>query len=90
MHRRQDRNHRTRTRTLTRTRTFTLTLTLTLTLTRHGGAGLPDGTIRVALTGHTGQSFGFTLMKGVRFDVHGDANDGCGKVRVRVRVRVRG
>jgi len=46
---------------------------------RHGGAGLPDGTIRVALTGHTGQSFGFTLMKGVRFDVHGDANDGCGK-----------
>ena len=49
-----------------------------------------DGTIRVALTGHTGQSFGFTLMKGVRFDVHGDANDGCGKVSVKVRVRVRG
>ena len=46
---------------------------------RYGGAGLPDGTIRVSLTGHTGQSFGFTLMKGVRFDVHGDANDGCGK-----------
>ena len=46
---------------------------------KYGGAGLPDGTIRVALTGHTGQSFGFTLMKGVRFDVHGDANDGCGK-----------
>ena len=40
----------------------------------------------MALTGHTGQSFGFTLMKGVRFDVHGDANDGCGKVRLRVRL----
>jgi len=46
---------------------------------RHGGAGLPDGTITVNITGHTGQSFGFTLAPGVRFDVQGDANDGCGK-----------
>jgi glutamate synthase domain-containing protein 3 len=46
---------------------------------RYGGAGLPDGTITVQMKGHTGQSFGFTLTKGVRFDVQGDANDGCGK-----------
>jgi len=46
---------------------------------RYGGAGLPDGTIHVGLTGHTGQSFGFTLAKGVTMEVKGDANDGCGK-----------
>jgi len=45
-----------------------------------GGAGLPDGTISVLLRGHTGQSFGFTLAKGVTLEVQGDANDGCGKV----------
>mmetsp|Transcript_7127 Transcript_7127/g.20756 ORF Transcript_7127/g.20756 Transcript_7127/m.20756 type:complete len:1627 (+) Transcript_7127:71-4951(+) len=46
---------------------------------RYGGAGLPDGTINVLLRGHTGQSFGFSLAKGVRLEVQGDANDGCGK-----------
>ena len=46
---------------------------------RYGGAGLPDGTIDVRLRGHTGQSFGFTLAKGVRLTVEGDANDYCGK-----------
>jgi len=46
---------------------------------RYGLDGLPDGTIRVLLEGHTGQSFGFTLAKGVRLEVQGDANDGCGK-----------
>ena len=45
----------------------------------YGGAGLPDGTIDVRLRGHTGQSFGFTLAKGVRLTVEGDANDYCGK-----------
>ena len=43
---------------------------------RHGGAGLPDGTITVNLQGHTGQSFGFTLAKGITMTVSGDANDG--------------
>ena len=46
---------------------------------RYGGAGLPDGTITVHLEGHTGQSFGFTLARGVTLSVQGDANDGCGK-----------
>ncbi len=46
---------------------------------RHGASGLPDGTITVNLTGHTGQSFGFTLARGVSLHVTGDANDGCGK-----------
>ena len=46
---------------------------------RYGIEGLPDGTIHVALDGHTGQSFGFVLAKGVTMEVKGDANDGCGK-----------
>jgi len=46
---------------------------------RYGAAGLPDNTITVSLKGHTGQSFGFTLAKGVTMNVEGDANDGCGK-----------
>ena len=46
---------------------------------RHGGKGLPEGTITVNLTGHTGQSFGFTLAPGIAMHVEGDANDGCGK-----------
>jgi glutamate synthase domain-containing protein 3 len=46
---------------------------------RYGGAGLPDDTITVNLEGHTGQSFAFTLAKGITVNVQGDANDGCGK-----------
>jgi len=46
---------------------------------RWGGAGLPDDTITVNLQGHTGQSFAFTLAKGITINVEGDANDGCGK-----------
>ena len=46
---------------------------------RYGGAGLPDGTITVNLEGHTGQSFAFTLARGITINVQGDANDGCGK-----------
>jgi hypothetical protein len=46
---------------------------------RYGSVGLPDGTISVLMRGHTGQSFGFSLAKGIKFEVQGDANDGCGK-----------
>jgi len=46
---------------------------------RYGGAGLPPGTVNVRLRGHTGQSFGFTLARGITLEVQGDANDGCGK-----------
>jgi len=45
----------------------------------YGAAGLPEDSIVVRMTGHTGQSFGFTLAKGITFYVEGDANDGCGK-----------
>ena len=45
---------------------------------RFGRAGLPDGTISIDFDGHTGQSFGFTLAKGISMHVSGDANDGCG------------
>jgi len=46
---------------------------------RHGGEGLPDDTITVNLKGHAGQSFAFTLAKGVTINVEGDANDYAGK-----------
>ena len=50
---------------------------------RYGGEGLPDGTISIKLDGHTGQSFGFTLAKGVALHVSGDANDGAPPSRAR-------
>jgi len=46
---------------------------------RFGEDGLPDETIHIKLKGHAGQSFGFTLAKGIFMDVEGDANDGTGK-----------
>ncbi|WP_066588072.1 glutamate synthase large subunit [Cellulomonas timonensis] len=46
---------------------------------RHGGAGLPDGTIDVTLTGSAGQSFGAFLPRGVTLRLFGDANDYVGK-----------
>lgn len=46
---------------------------------RHGGEGLPDDTISVNLKGHAGQSFAFTLAKGITIHVEGDANDYAGK-----------
>jgi glutamate synthase domain-containing protein 3 len=46
---------------------------------RHGGEGLPDDTITVNLKGHGGQSFGFTLARGITMNVEGDANDYTGK-----------
>jgi len=46
---------------------------------RHGGAGLPDGTIEVTLTGSAGQSFGAFLPRGITLRLVGDANDYFGK-----------
>ena len=46
---------------------------------RHGNEGLPDDTIRIAFTGHAGQSFGAFLARGVTLELTGDANDYVGK-----------
>jgi glutamate synthase domain-containing protein 3 len=45
----------------------------------HGSAGLPGGTIRVALNGSAGQSFGAWLAPGIELSLVGDANDYVGK-----------
>ncbi len=46
---------------------------------RHGGQGLPDGTIDITFTGSAGQSFGAFLPRGITLRLHGDANDYVGK-----------
>jgi glutamate synthase (NADPH/NADH) large chain len=46
---------------------------------RHGGSGLPDGTIDVTLTGSAGQSFGAFVPRGITLRLVGDANDYFGK-----------
>ena len=46
---------------------------------RYGGAGLPDGTIDITLTGSAGQSFGAFLPRGITLRLVGDANDYLGK-----------
>lgn len=46
---------------------------------RYGKDGLPDDTIQIKLKGHGGQSFAFTLAKGITMTVEGDANDYTGK-----------
>ncbi|MBQ7194881.1 MAG: glutamate synthase large subunit [Bacteroidales bacterium] len=46
---------------------------------RYGEDGLPDHTVRVHFNGSAGQSFGAFLMKGVSFELEGDANDYVGK-----------
>jgi glutamate synthase (NADPH/NADH) len=46
---------------------------------RFGDVGLPDNSIIVNVNGHCGQSFGFTLAKGITMHLEGEANDGCGK-----------
>ena len=46
---------------------------------KHGGNGLPDGSINITFKGSTGQSFGAWVVKGVTFKVFGDANDYFGK-----------
>jgi glutamate synthase domain-containing protein 3 len=45
----------------------------------HGGAGLPEGTLRFTLRGSAGQSFGAWLAPGVELSLIGDANDYVGK-----------
>ena len=46
---------------------------------RHGGSGLPGGTIRLRFTGSAGQSFGAFLPRGITLTLEGDANDYVGK-----------
>ena len=46
---------------------------------RHGGAGLPDGTIDLTFRGSAGQSFGAFVPRGVTMRLFGDANDYLGK-----------
>jgi glutamate synthase (NADPH/NADH) large chain len=46
---------------------------------RYGGAGLPDGTIRIDFEGVAGQSFGAWLTRGTTFDLTGATNDYVGK-----------
>ncbi|HWS57965.1 MAG TPA: glutamate synthase-related protein, partial [Actinotalea sp.] len=56
---------------------------------RHGGQGLPDGTIEVSLTGSAGQSFGAFLPRGITLRLFGDANDYVAKGLSGGRVVVR-
>ena len=46
---------------------------------RHGGAGLPDGTIDLTFMGSAGQSFGAFVPSGITLRLEGDANDYVGK-----------
>ncbi|CAM3544947.1 glutamate synthase large subunit [Isoptericola cucumis] len=46
---------------------------------RYRGAGLPDDTIDVTLTGSAGQSLGAFIPRGVTLRLFGDANDYVGK-----------
>jgi glutamate synthase domain-containing protein 2/glutamate synthase domain-containing protein 1/glutamate synthase domain-containing protein 3 len=46
---------------------------------RRGDAGLPDGSVRVTLTGSGGQSFGAFMLPGMHLTIVGDANDYVGK-----------
>ncbi len=46
---------------------------------RHGRSGLPAGTIRIALSGSAGQSFGAWLAPGIELTLAGEANDYAGK-----------
>jgi glutamate synthase domain-containing protein 2/glutamate synthase domain-containing protein 1/glutamate synthase domain-containing protein 3 len=46
---------------------------------RHGAQGLPEDSIVVDFEGSAGQSFGGWLAPGVRFTLHGDANDYAAK-----------
>jgi glutamate synthase (NADPH) large chain len=46
---------------------------------RWGGAGLPDNTIDITLTGSAGQSLGAFLPRGITVRLRGDANDYLGK-----------
>ncbi|MDP9101664.1 MAG: glutamate synthase large subunit [Actinomycetota bacterium] len=56
---------------------------------RHGGVGLPDGTIDITFTGSAGQSFGAFLPRGITLRLQGDANDYVAKGLSGGRVVVR-
>ena len=47
--------------------------------TKYGGAGLPDGSIRITFHGSAGQSFGAFVPKGIDLYLEGDGNDYVGK-----------
>ena len=46
---------------------------------RHGGKGLPPGTISLTFDGSAGQSFGAFVTRGITLRLEGDANDYVGK-----------
>jgi glutamate synthase (NADPH/NADH) large chain len=46
---------------------------------RHGGEGLPEGTIDLTFVGSAGQSFGAFVPRGVTLRLEGDSNDYVGK-----------
>jgi glutamate synthase (ferredoxin) len=46
---------------------------------KHGGEGLPDGTIHLKFKGSAGQSLGAFCPRGMTFELEGDANDYVGK-----------
>jgi glutamate synthase (NADPH/NADH) large chain len=56
---------------------------------RWGGAGLPDNTIDITLTGSAGQSLGAFLPRGITLRLVGDANDYVGKGLSGGRITVR-
>ncbi len=56
---------------------------------RWGGAGLPDNTINITLTGSAGQSLGAFLPRGITLRLVGDANDYVGKGLSGGRITVR-
>jgi glutamate synthase (NADPH/NADH) large chain len=56
---------------------------------RHGGAGLPDGTIDLTFRGSAGQSFGAFVPRGVTMRLIGDTNDYLGKGLSGGRITVR-
>jgi glutamate synthase (NADPH/NADH) large chain len=45
----------------------------------YGGAGLPDGTIDITLTGSAGQSLAAFVPRGITLRLYGDTNDYAGK-----------
>ncbi|MCB9739208.1 MAG: glutamate synthase large subunit [Deltaproteobacteria bacterium] len=56
---------------------------------RHGRRGLPAGSVRIALQGAAGQSFGAFLAPGVDLELEGFANDGVGKGMWGGRIAIR-
>jgi glutamate synthase domain-containing protein 3 len=55
----------------------------------HGREGLPEGTIKISLTGIAGQSFGAFLAPGVDLKLVGEANDYVGKGMAGGRISIR-